>query len=212
MCIRDRPDTAQETSSDEDATKAAASLNQKTADTNHPVDEKEQPAAAPKPVKAEIQAESQATAIKEQPAPTAQEPVKAAPVTEAADKKNSPKWRDAKPQANKPQNNSQQGNRPQPARPQNEKGKPEYAQNERLKGNKPQGEKTHGGKPGPVSYTHLDVYKRQIVIPRVLAMISRNLPVPAEHLSFMIKSRTLPLPIRIILLSCPPISITVAGS
>ena len=144
----EKPDTAQETLSAEDAPKAAASLNQKAADANHPVDEKEQPAVvSPEPAKAAAKPEPQSTAIKEQPAPAAQVPVKAASVTEAADKKNSPKWRDAKPQANRPQNNSQQGNRPQPARPQNEKGKLEHAQNERSRGNKSQGEKTHGGKP-----------------------------------------------------------------
>ena len=47
-------------------------------------------------------------------------------------------------------------------------------------------------------------------LPRVDAIISRNLPVPAAHLSFMEKSRIFPWPSSLmILLSCPPISMMV---
>jgi hypothetical protein len=46
--------------------------------------------------------------------------------------------------------------------------------------------------------------------PRVLAMISRNLPVPAAHRSFISNFFTLPFSNReMALLSCPPISKTV---
>ena len=47
----------------------------------------------------------------------------------------------------------------------------------------------------------------------VLAIISRNLPGPAAHLSFMTKLATAPFSSRrMTLLSCPPISITVRTS
>ena len=49
-------------------------------------------------------------------------------------------------------------------------------------------------------------------ISSVLAITSRNLPVPAAHLSFMAKSATFPSgPSRITLLSCPPMSRTVSA-
>jgi len=40
-------------------------------------------------------------------------------------------------------------------------------------------------------------------------MTSKNLPVPAEHLSFITKSSTFPFCSTITLISCPPMSITV---
>ena len=40
----------------------------------------------------------------------------------------------------------------------------------------------------------------------VFAMTSRNRPVPAEHLSFMRKSVTIPFSMRMIFVSCPPMS------
>ena len=45
--------------------------------------------------------------------------------------------------------------------------------------------------------------------PRVLAMTSRKRPVPAEHLSFIMKSFTSPSSTRMILVSWPPMSMTV---
>ena len=45
--------------------------------------------------------------------------------------------------------------------------------------------------------------------PRRLAMISRNLPVPAEHLSFIKKLEAMPPSTVITLVSWPPISTTV---
>ena len=47
--------------------------------------------------------------------------------------------------------------------------------------------------------------------PRVFAMTSRKRPVPAEHLSFIRKSLTRPFSSRMILVSCPPMSITVSA-
>ena len=50
------------------------------------------------------------------------------------------------------------------------------------------------------------------VTPRRFAIISRNLPVPAEHLSFIWKSCTMPPNTRMILVSCPPTSIMAHSS
>ena len=43
-------------------------------------------------------------------------------------------------------------------------------------------------------------------------MTSRKRPVPAEHLSFMTKSFTMPPSTRMILVSWPPMSMTVSSS